>query len=601
MTEIGPSTTAMRSIVRRRPPSVLRRVLRDPLAITALVVLVVFFLASLFAPLLAPYPPNATDLSSVLVGPSAAHPLGTDGAGRDVLSRLLVGGRLTFLAAVIVVAWSMVVGVPTGLVAGFYGRIFDTTSSWVSDMLLALPTIIILLAARAAFGPSIWVSMTVLGIMFSPSFYRLVRTSVRSVRSELYVDAARVSGLSDVRIIGRHIFGVVRAPLVLQAAQVAGIAIAVQAGLEFLGLGDYSTPSWGAMLNEGFRNVYLSPLALLWPALAISLVTASLAIVANSVRDTLQGTAAPRRAARVGSARTAKSAATVTDAERAADADAAGHLLSVENLTIEYPLPDGDRRRVVDSVSLHVDRGEVVGVVGESGSGKTQTAFAILDLLPGEAEIVSGSIWFDGTQRFGSGQATGSRRDLLGTGIAYVPQEPMSNLDPNFRIGSQLTRPLVKRLGLSRAEARARALELLATVGIPEPERVFRSYPHQISGGMAQRVLIAGAVSMRPALLIADEPTTALDVTVQAEVLDLLRGLQAELGMGVLLVTHNFGVVSDLCDRVIVMEKSRIVEVGAVRTVLRTPQSPYTKRLLASTLEGKPRRMPLLDETGEVR
>ena len=162
---------------------------------------------------------------------------------------------------------------------------------------------------------------------------------------------------------------------------------------------------------------------------------------------------------------------------------------------------------------------------------------------------------------------------LRGKRISYIPQEPMSNLDPAFTIGYQLVRPMVRVLGISKAEARQRALNLLANVGIPNPERTFDAYPHEVSGGMAQRVLIAGAISCEPDLVIADEPTTALDVTVQADVLDLLRDLQERTELGVILVTHNFGVVADLCDRVAVMQNGRLVEEGPVREILRTPKA----------------------------
>ena len=183
---------------------------------------------------------------------------------------------------------------------------------------------------------------------------------------------------------------------------------------------------------------------------------------------------------------------------------------------------------------------------------------------------------------------------LRGRKIAYIPQEPMSNLDPAFTIGSQLVEPMRICLGISTKEAKERALQLLARVGIPNPERTFASYPHQVSGGMAQRVLIAGAISCNPDLLIADEPTTALDVTVQAEVLDLLRDLQAEFHMAVIMVTHNFGVVADLCDRVSVMKLGRIVETGPARDIFANPRHPYTQQLLGAILSEAEPRGPLV-------
>ena len=189
--------------------------------------------------------------------------------------------------------------------------------------------------------------------------------------------------------------------------------------------------------------------------------------------------------------------------------------------------------------------------------------------------------------------------ELRGKRISYIPQEPMSNLDPAFTIGSQLVRPMVKVLGISKDEAKQRAIDLLASVGIPDPPRTMAAYPHEVSGGMAQRVLIAGAFSCDPDLIIADEPTTALDVTVQAEVLDVLRELQDRVGLGVVMVTHNFGVVADICDRVVVMQDGRVVEQGAVRQILRDPREQYTKMLLDSTLEDKEPLTRLLVDAGE--
>jgi ABC-type dipeptide/oligopeptide/nickel transport system ATPase component/ABC-type dipeptide/oligopeptide/nickel transport system permease subunit len=512
--------------------------------------------------------------------------LGTDSAGRDILSRLLFGSQTTLIAASIVIITSIAFGVPTGLIAGYYGGKFDGIASWISNMLQSLPAIIILLAVASAFGTSIVIAMFVFGILIAPGFFRLTRTAVMGVRNELYVDAARVSGLSDFRIIVRHILKVVRAPLIIQSAIISGIAISVQSGLEFLGLGDVNMVSWGVMLGEGFLNIWMSPNLMLWPALVISLTIAAFALLGNALRDALEDTQKISVPAR--KAKKAKISAATTVNPKIVDSEK--HLLSVSGLSVGYAQGDGSLNLVVDSVSLHVDKGEVLGIVGESGSGKTQTAFSILGLLPDNAQIPQGHIVFDGIEMVSASGATISQKrmgELRGKRIAYIPQEPMSNLDPNFRVGYQLVRPLTKLLGISKREAKAKVLNLLDMVGIVNPERVFKAYPHEVSGGMAQRILIAGAISCEPDLLIADEPTTALDVTVQAEVLDLLRDLQTRLGMGMVLVTHNFGVVADLADRVVVMQYGKIVETGDVRTILRSPQHPYTQTLLSSMLEGK--------------
>ncbi|MYY03572.1 MULTISPECIES: dipeptide/oligopeptide/nickel ABC transporter permease/ATP-binding protein [unclassified Streptomyces] len=568
----------------------LRRVLRNPLGGLSAALLLVLVLAVLLAPLIAPQDPDASSLGEAFAGTSGAHPLGMDSAGRDILSRVLYGGRNTLGGALLALAVALVLGVPSGLFAGYRGGRFDAVANWTVNLVMALPAMVVLLASRAILGPDVRVLMIVLGVLVAPSFFRLVRGIVANVRGELYVDAAKVSGLSDTRIVARHVLTVVRGPIIIQVALVAGVAIALQAGLEFLGVGSGSTATWGAMLNEAFQNIQRAPMLILWPGLALGLTNCALVLLAGAVRDALEEQA-PRPARR---RRTEPAAATtpVSDpAEPAAEPAAPrAALLSVRGLTVAYARPDGTDKEVVHGVDLDVRPGEIVGLVGESGSGKTQTAFSVLGLLPEGGRVTHGSITVDGRETVGMRER--DHRALRGRTLAYVPQEPMSNLDPAFTIGSQLMEPIRHHLGLSRKEAAERAGELLRQVEIPEPERTLRLYPHEISGGMAQRVLIAGAMSCDPALLIADEPTTALDVRVQAEVLDLLRRLRDERGLGVLLVTHNLGVVADVCDRVAVMNAGRIVESGTTEQILGTPREPYTRALLAAVLDDAPARAP---------
>ena len=591
--------TGVEPVVAR--PGLARRFLQNPLGLASCIVLAVIIAIAIVVPLLGVLDPNAVNLREAMQPPSGRHFLGTDGSGRDTLSRLLWGSRVNLLGAAIALAVALVIGVSAGLVAGYYGGWFDTASSWFNNLNMALPGIVVLLAVRAVVGPSVWIAMTIFGVHLAPSFYRVVRGAVQAVKNELYVDAARVSGLSDARIIARHILTVVRAPVIIQAARVASIAVAIQAGLEFLGVSDNSVPSWGNMLNEGFRKIALNPSLIFWPSLAIGLMCMALVLFGNALRDALEerghsGTsgrgakapkaAAPTAALPAGSSTTAAAARATEHPEEA--------LLSVQDLKVAYGT-GATQKEVVHGVSFHVGPGEVLGLVGESGSGKTQTAFAILGLLPDGGRVSGGSIRFDGKELTALGKA--ERGKLRGTDIAYVPQEPISNLDPSFRIGYQLTVPMRRRLGLSKQDAETRALALLARVGIADPEKTFKSYPHEISGGMAQRVLIAGAVSCNPRLLIADEPTTALDVTVQAEVLDLLRDLQLETGMAVVLVTHNFGVVADICNKVAVMQAGRIVEMADVEKILSEPDHEYTRKLLRSMLEdGAARPYPFDDD-----
>ncbi|WP_150252200.1 dipeptide/oligopeptide/nickel ABC transporter permease/ATP-binding protein [Nocardiopsis deserti] len=577
----GPVAAATAS---RRSAGTVRRFLTNPQAVLSLLVLLVIVGLVVFAPLVTPHDPNDADLSDAFGPSGGGHPLGFDSSGRDVWTRLLYGGRNTLGGAALAVAVALVIGVPTGLAAGYHGGWFDSLAGWWTNLVMALPAMVVLLASRAVLGPSVWVLMVVLGVLVAPSFFRLVRGTVAGMRGELYVDAARVFGLSDSRIIARHVLVVVRAPIIIQVALVAGMAIGLQAGLEFLGIGSGSLPTWGAMLNEAFTNVNRAPLFMLWPGLALGLTSAALVLLASALRDVLED-----RGTGPATGRSVRRAAADPPAVREGAQERAG-LLSVRDLAVAYTLNDGTSTEVVHGVDLDVRRGEVVGLVGQSGSGKTQTAFSVLGLLPQGGRVSRGSVLVDGTEVVGAAERT--LRGLRGDTVAYVPQEPMSNLDPAFTVGDHLTEPLRAKLGLSRAQARERALDLLRRVEIPDPERVMASHPHQISGGMAQRVLIAGAVSCDPDLLIADEPTTALDVTVQAEVLALLRGLQSERGMGMVLVTHNLGVVADLCDRVAVMREGRIVEIGATADILTSPRDPYTRELLDAVLDDAPARAP---------
>jgi peptide/nickel transport system permease protein len=575
-----------------------KRLLRDPLGLVGSVALLLIVLFGLCSPFLAPHGPNEARLELTNAPPlTGGYLLGGDQSGRDVLSRLMPATLGTLTASSVMLLVALVLGVTAGLAAGYFGGWFDTVASWVSNTVMALPGLVLLIALYSLIGPSTLTAMAVFGVLIAPSYYRLVRTLVRGVRRELYVDAAKVAGLTDARIIFRHVLRAVRAPVVVQSSFVLSAGIAIQAGLEFLGLGDPTAPSWGGMLQDAFNNIYVTRLNVVWPALLITATTLCLVLVGNALRDVLQTVHVQARPLRPGaverlradhrlSAVSAASEAAVRSA--ASDSVSTDALLSVRDLAVGYPTTDGRLKTVVHGVSLELGRGEVLGLVGESGSGKSQTAFSVLGILPRQAVVLGGAITFDGLD-LRDGKAL---REVRGKRIGYVPQEPMSNLDPSFTVGAQLSLGLRAVKDIGRAEARRELTELLARVGIKDPRRTYDAYPHQISGGMAQRVLIAGAIAAEPDLIIADEPTTALDVTVQAEVLDLIRTFQQERGMAVLLVTHNFGVVADICDRVSVMRQGAVVETNDTEGLFRAPREAYTRSLLDSMLDGSAVREP---------
>jgi len=273
-------------------------------------------------------------------------------------------------------------------------------------------------------------------------------------------------------------------------------------------------------------------------------------------------------------------------------------LLEVEDLTVGFHTDDGFVR-VVEDVSLSLAGGKTLGLVGESGCGKSVTAQTLMRLLPmPPARIVSGRVLIAGENLVKVDERR--LRAIRGDRVAMIFQEPMTSLNPTFTVGAQISEALELHRDLSHAQARRRAISGLAEVGIGSPERRYDQYPHQLSGGLRQRVMIAMALACRPALLIADEPTTALDVTVQAQILDLLRQLQNELGLSVLLITHDLGVVAEMCDNIAVMYAGRIVETGPAAAVLGGPRHPYTSGLLHSSPRGARRGRPLPTIAGTV-
>ena len=577
------------------PPrkSPLRKLLKDPQAVITFGLLLVIIVLGLLTPWIAPHDPNEAQLNAINAPAGTPdYPLGADQNGRDIASRLLHSINTSVIAGLIGASVALVIGVTFGLIGGYFGRRLRNVTEWVFSLIMTFPGLLLLIVLMPVTKGDYRTTMLIFGVLLSPGIYRIVRNLVVAVKNELYVDAARVSGLSNLRILGRHVLFVVRGPIIIATAFLAGSAISLQSGLAFLGVGSNLVPSFGAMISDGFTNLYVDPTQFVWPSVLLGLLTASLVLLGNSLRDAFEGVRLkPSKIA------APQVAGTTREASEGPD-----ELLSVQDLAIAYPTPSGQLKEVVKGVTLSLRAGETLGLVGESGSGKTQTAFSILGVLPSEAVIVRGSIRLEGRPLLGLGER--ELRALRGREISYIPQEPMSNLDPSYTVGSQLVEGIRASAKMSAAEAKARVLALLKRVGIQDPQRTFDSYPHQISGGMAQRVLIAGAVASRPKLLIADEPTTALDVTVQAEILDLIRDLQAELNMAVLLVTHNFGVVADICDRIAVMQNGQVVESGTALELFRQPKHPYTQMLLGSILDERTVRtdppVPVAAASGEM-
>lgn len=559
-------------------PRFIRRLLRQRLAVACLAYLAIITGVAVVAPILLPEVAreHAGDILAARQGPSAQHLLGTDTVGRDVLQRLLVGTQPTMIAVFLAVLVAFALGLPCGLLAGYFGKNLDRVIGWLADLTFAMPAIVIVLVVLAVFPQNMAAAMVTLGVITAPGLMRLVRSATLPVREELYVASARVSGLSSAYIVTRHILPRVVGPVIVQVSLLAAVALQVQTGLAFLGLLTPSpAPSWGGMVADGTQVIDLQPWLIWPPGLAIAVTILAFGLLGDAVRDATTQSWSPQ-ARRRQPRRSDLANRPQAESPPGIGADV---LLSMRGLCVAFAAPAGPAR-VLDDVSLDVRRGEIVGLVGESGCGKTLTAMAILGLLPGTGRIDAGEIWFDGRNLVALRQQ--ELRRLRGKRIGLISQEPMTSLNPAFRIGWQLAEAVHQHQGISRRRVQPLVHELLRRVRLPDPEAVARRYPHELSGGMAQRVAIARALAGEPDLLIADEPTTALDVTVQAEILDLLRDLQHDRQVAILLVTHDWGVIADICDRTVVMYAGQVVEHADMKLMFRQPLHPYTKALMAA-------------------
>ncbi len=569
-----------------KTPTTLRRAMKRfakmPIPMLSMGFIFVLIFVAIFGNVIAPYNPSTQGFGRFL-GPSGDHLLGTDDLGRDVFSRLLVGTRTSVLSGFVVTTMSLAVAIPLGLLAGYIGGTFDLVLLRVMDALRSFPGLVLVLSVSAILGPSLFNAMIAISIVIVPGFVRLIRAQTLSLREETYIEASESIGTPRRTILRKRIIPGVLSPLIVSATLLLGTAMLVEASLSFLGYGQPPpAPSWGNMLQAGFARIYSQPEQSMIPGAAIALAVLAFNLAGDGFRDAM-GLVEYQKERGVGRNRmgiTSTWRKKGSDEAKSSKRQPEGTLLAVRDLRVEFATPAGTVT-VVDGVSFDVRPGEVVGLVGESGCGKSVTSSAIMRIIsspPGR--IRTGEVWFDGRDLLKL--SFKEMRTLRGNDMAMVFQDPMSSLNPGYTIGNQMIEAVRLHQDVSKAEARKLAIDLLNKVNMPAPEVVLSSYPFNLSGGMRQRVLIAMALINGPKLMIADEPTTALDVTVQAQILELLKELQREFDMGVIFVTHDLGVVADICDRVQVMYAGEIIESGTVHEIFNSPRHPYTMALLAA-------------------
>ncbi|MFI6070516.1 dipeptide/oligopeptide/nickel ABC transporter permease/ATP-binding protein [Actinoplanes sp. NPDC051343] len=540
--------------------------LRSPLGITAGVLLVLVAGAAVLAPLLLHARADAVAPAAILQGPSAAHPAGTDLLGRDILARVLVATRLSLLLALLATGLGVFVGLLLGTAPTLLGPALGRWVTAAINVAVAFPSLLLALFFAVIFGVGARGAVLAIGFATAPGFARLTHTMAATIAGRDFIAAARVAGVGSVRILLRHILPNIAEPLVVTATMSAGGALLAFASLSFLGLG-VQAPSydWGRLLGEGLAQIYIHPAGAVVPGIAV--VLAAMAF-------NLSGEAVARVIGMRSSARTPGRAAAPATAVRPGREERKA-LLTVENLRVGF----GDVTPV-RGVSLALDRGEAVGIVGESGSGKSLTALAVAQLVERP-----GVVRADRLDLFGTDLREGARRAhrrMLGTSLAMVFQDPMTSLNPTQRVGRQLAEVVREHQRAGRRPAWRRAVDRLEAVRIPDAERRASQLPHEFSGGMRQRAMIGMGLMGEPQLIIADEPTTALDVTVQRQVLQLLAAIRADRELGLLFISHDVTVVGQVCDRVLVMYAGRIVEDLPTEALLHDARHPYTRALVAA-------------------
>ena len=564
----------------------------------ALVILALIALSAIFAPLLAPHDPTAIDLKGQ--PPSAEFWFGTDNLGRDVFSRLLYGGRYSLTVGLAATGFALLAGAIFGSIAAVSGKVVSEVIMRIMDIIMSIPGIALAAVAVVVFkNPEhpekmLGVIIAAIGFVYIPQLTRIVRANVLSEYGEDYVNAVVVSGARAPWILTKHVARNTAAPVLVFATVLVADAIILEASLTFIGAGlQEPTPTWGNILSSAQQGVLRGEWwQALFPGLAIMITVLCLNILSEGITDAM--VAAPtgpviaeHREEDQLLTDPVKAYATQHDAlvdrldrlaevekgrtDRYAPAPGTTPLLEVRDLCIKFPR-HGDVN-VVDHVSFSVAAGETMGLVGESGCGKSITAFAIMGLLDPKAEI-TGEVFYRGEDLLKMDAE--KRRGLLGHEMAMIYQDALSALNPSMLIRTQMAQ-LTKRGGTRSAE------ELLQLVGL-DPKRTLESYPHELSGGQRQRVLIAMALTRDPNLIIADEPTTALDVTVQKQVIELIKNLQEKLGFAMVFVSHDLALVAEVAYSITVMYAGQVIEQASTRELLTDPQHEYTRGLLGAVL-----------------
>lgn len=576
----------------------------------SILVLALILLVSFLAPVISPYAPE--EIFTKWEAPSAAHIFGTDHIGRDILARVLYGGRYSMMIGLFSMLIALLFGAIIGSIAAVVRKSLAELIMRILDVIMAVPGIAMAAVTVLVFGRTLQASGNAVGLVaviiasiafvYIPQLARIVRANVMAAYGEDYVRAVIVSGAKAPWILVKHVMRNTAAPVLVFATVLVADAIILEASLTFIGSGLPATmvPTWGNVLSEASSNLSVMLgkwWTALFPGMIITATVLCLNILSEGITDAMVAAPKGPAVAQVSSdsereadrllldprrahAEQAESLQASLDAlesieekrdDRFAPASEAAPLLEVKNLSIRFP--NHGEVDVVDRVSFAVKPGETMGLVGESGCGKSITALSIMGLINPKAKL-AGEILYQGRNLLE--MKPEERQGLLGNEMAMIYQDALSSLNPAMLIKAQM-KQLTSRGGTRSAE------ELLELVGL-DPKRTLESYPHELSGGQRQRVLIAMALTRDPKLIIADEPTTALDVTVQKQVIALLNDLREKLGFAMIFVSHDIALVAEVAHSITVMYAGQVVEQGPTSELLMNPTHEYTRGLLGAVL-----------------
>ena len=552
------------------------KIIKNKLALLGGIILFILLLLIITTPFLNLSDPNAINTSDRFSLPfTSNYLLGADHLGRDILSRVMWGTRLSLAVGFSAALIAAILGSFIGIIAGYFGGFFDNILMRSVDVLMAFPYVLLALAIVAVMGPGLFNSLIAVAIVNIPFFARNVRGISLAYAKSDFMIAAKISGRSTFSCIIFELLPNLIPTIIVAFSTTIGWMILETAGLSFLGLGSQPPQAdLGSMLGEGRASLIVHSHNSLIPGLMILFIVMGFNLFGDGIRDALDPKLSQGKLGRSKALTDLKK--NFVFSERCSKS-----FLEVNDLTTKF-IRNNYEIEAIKKVNLSLQKGECLAIVGESGSGKSVTALSITRLVASPPGIITeGFINYKGTDLLNINLQT--MQDIRGKKISYIFQDPQSTLHPLQKVGSQISEIIINHKIINKVKLNKEVLELLRNVKIIDPERVVNLYPHQLSGGMRQRIGIAMAIANKPDIIIADEPTTALDVTVQAKILSIINDLKKEFNLSIIFISHDLNVVSKISDNIAVMFNGEIVEFGKTKKILNNPNNQYTKKLIKTS------------------